>query len=146
MNLSLHKHWVDPMFVERQVSHFWCEQKMMSFRGQASWAKMTSPGGKLTALAHHPTNKQIKLHNEPITLQTLGAPIEFYHIPDGVTNLKYKLLHFLTTNFFSKRERHQLLTWKGAAIQRSVYNLFNPLCFCSTKNVKVISNICMALK
>ncbi len=25
-------------------------KKMMSFRGQASWAKMTSPGGKLTAL------------------------------------------------------------------------------------------------
>jgi hypothetical protein len=24
---------------------------MISFRGQASWAKMTSPGGKLTALA-----------------------------------------------------------------------------------------------
>jgi len=29
----------------------------MSFRGQASWAKMTSPGGKLTALAYHPTKK-----------------------------------------------------------------------------------------
>jgi len=27
----------------------------MSFRGQASWAKMTSPGGKLTAMACHPT-------------------------------------------------------------------------------------------
>jgi len=24
--------------------------KMMPFRGQASWAKMTSPGGKLSAL------------------------------------------------------------------------------------------------
>jgi hypothetical protein len=30
---------------------------MMSFRWQASWAKMTSPGGKLTALACHPTKK-----------------------------------------------------------------------------------------
>ena len=29
----------------------------MSFRWQASWAKMTSPGGKLTALACHPTKK-----------------------------------------------------------------------------------------
>jgi hypothetical protein len=29
----------------------------MSFRGQASWAKMTSRGGKLAALACHPTKK-----------------------------------------------------------------------------------------
>jgi hypothetical protein len=29
--------------------------KMTSFRGQDSWAKMTSTGGKLTALACHPT-------------------------------------------------------------------------------------------
>jgi hypothetical protein len=28
-----------------------------SFRGQASWEKVTSPGGKLTALACHPTKK-----------------------------------------------------------------------------------------
>jgi hypothetical protein len=26
---------------------------MMPFRGQASWAKMTSPGGKLSALVCH---------------------------------------------------------------------------------------------
>jgi hypothetical protein len=30
---------------------------MMSLRGKASWAKMTSPGGKLTAPACHPTKK-----------------------------------------------------------------------------------------
>ena len=30
---------------------------MTSFRGQASWAKMMSPGGKLTALAYHPNRK-----------------------------------------------------------------------------------------
>jgi len=30
---------------------------MTSFRGQTSWAKMTSHGGKLTALACHPTKK-----------------------------------------------------------------------------------------
>ncbi len=30
---------------------------MMSFRGQASWAKMTSPRGKLTELSCHPTKK-----------------------------------------------------------------------------------------
>ncbi len=29
-----------------------------------------------------------------------------YHPLDGVTNAKYKLLHFLTTNFFQKRRRH----------------------------------------
>jgi hypothetical protein len=45
------------MFVERQVSYSKCKQKMMSFRGQASWAKMISPGGKLTTLACHPTKK-----------------------------------------------------------------------------------------
>jgi len=28
---------------------------MMSLRGQASWTKMTSLGGKQTALACHPT-------------------------------------------------------------------------------------------
>jgi len=28
---------------------------MMSFRGQASRTNMTSLGGKLTALTHHPT-------------------------------------------------------------------------------------------
>jgi hypothetical protein len=30
---------------------------MMSFQGQASWAKMMSPRGKLTALECHPTKK-----------------------------------------------------------------------------------------
>jgi hypothetical protein len=30
---------------------------MMKFRGQARWAKMTSPGGKLKAPACHPTKK-----------------------------------------------------------------------------------------
>jgi hypothetical protein len=30
---------------------------MMSLQGQAGWAKMTSAGGKLTALAFHPTKK-----------------------------------------------------------------------------------------
>ncbi len=30
---------------------------MMSFGGQASWAKMMSPWGKVTSLACHPTKK-----------------------------------------------------------------------------------------
>jgi hypothetical protein len=29
----------------------------MPFRVQAKWAKMTSPGDKLTPLAYHPTKK-----------------------------------------------------------------------------------------
>jgi hypothetical protein len=33
------------------------KQNIMSFRGQASLAKMTSPWGKQTPLACHPTKK-----------------------------------------------------------------------------------------
>jgi hypothetical protein len=43
------------------------ETKMTSFRGQASWAKMTSPGGKLTTLACHPT-KGVNKAEEPAYL------------------------------------------------------------------------------
>jgi hypothetical protein len=50
------------MFVEkinvcREIGYFFwnVNKNMMSLRGQASWAKMTSPWGKLTALACHPT-------------------------------------------------------------------------------------------
>jgi hypothetical protein len=46
----------------REIDYSLCKQKMMSFRGQAGWAKMTSPGGKLTALGCHPT-KINKLKN-----------------------------------------------------------------------------------
>jgi hypothetical protein len=42
--------------------------------------------------------------------------IGLYHQLDGVTNPKYKFLHFLTTKFFAKRGRCQLLTAIGAAI------------------------------
>jgi hypothetical protein len=42
------------MFVGRKVGYSRCKQKMMPFRGQASRAKMTSPGGMLIALACHP--------------------------------------------------------------------------------------------
>ncbi len=44
---------------------------MMSFRGQAGWAKMTSAGGKLTALACHPTKKVNKAEE-----LTLGGFVE----------------------------------------------------------------------
>jgi hypothetical protein len=46
-----------PMFIERYVSYYRCKQKMMSFQGPSSWEKMTSSGGMLQALAHHPTKK-----------------------------------------------------------------------------------------
>jgi len=39
-----------------------------------------------------------------------------HHPLDGITNPKYKQLHFLTTNFLAKRRRHKLLTGVGAAI------------------------------
>jgi len=48
------------MFLERLVNYSWCQQKMMSFRGQVSSAKMTSPGGKLKALTCHPTKRVTK--------------------------------------------------------------------------------------
>ncbi len=50
----------DTMFSVRLVSYYQCKEKMTSFRGQASWAKITSPVGKLRALACHPTKKVIK--------------------------------------------------------------------------------------
>jgi hypothetical protein len=37
---------------------------MMSFRGQASWGKMTLPGGKLRALACHQTKNVNKAELE----------------------------------------------------------------------------------
>jgi hypothetical protein len=42
---------------------------MTSFRGQASWAKMTSPGGKLKALACH-TSKKVNKAKELTYLST----------------------------------------------------------------------------
>ncbi len=45
------------MFVERLVSYSLCKQQMMSFGGQASWAKMMSPGGKLRVPMYHLTKK-----------------------------------------------------------------------------------------
>ncbi len=38
--------------IERQVSYSQCKQRVPSFRGQASSAKMTSLGGKLTGATH----------------------------------------------------------------------------------------------
>jgi hypothetical protein len=41
----------------------------MPFRGQANWAKLTSSGGKLTALACHST-KKVNKAEEPTNLIT----------------------------------------------------------------------------
>jgi hypothetical protein len=43
------------MFVEDTLVILKCKQNMTSLRGQASWAKMTPLGGKLTGMACHPT-------------------------------------------------------------------------------------------
>ncbi len=46
-------------YVSREiVSYSQCKQKMMLFKGQASWANMVPREGKLTALACHPTKKK----------------------------------------------------------------------------------------
>jgi hypothetical protein len=45
------------MFRERWVTYSGYKQNMMSFRGQAGWAKMKSLRGKLAALACHPTKE-----------------------------------------------------------------------------------------
>jgi len=43
-------------------------------RGQASQVKMTSPGGKLTSLACHPTKKVNSRRTYPYLLQNIGRP------------------------------------------------------------------------
>jgi hypothetical protein len=46
----------DTMFVERdRLSIHKCKQNMTSLRGQASWAKMASLGGRLATPACHLT-------------------------------------------------------------------------------------------
>jgi hypothetical protein len=57
------------MFIERWISYSQCKQKMMSFRGQASSAKMTPLGGKLAAPMYHPT-KRVKKDEELTYLST----------------------------------------------------------------------------
>ncbi len=45
----------------------------MSFRGQVSWAKMTSPGDKLTALACRPTKKVNKAEEVTYLSTNIGG-------------------------------------------------------------------------
>jgi hypothetical protein len=46
---------------------------MKLFGGQASWAKIMSPGGKLTVLACHPTKKVNKAEYLTYLSTTIGA-------------------------------------------------------------------------
>jgi hypothetical protein len=64
---------------------------MMSFRGQASWAKMMSPGGKLTALACHPTKRVNKVEE----LTSLSTNIDKTHKHNNYLQLisKKKIFH-----------------------------------------------------
>jgi hypothetical protein len=63
--------YLKAMFEERQVGYSICKQKMTSFRGQASWTKVTSPGGKLLALGFHLT----KIVNKTEELNYLSTNI-----------------------------------------------------------------------
>jgi hypothetical protein len=65
------------MFVVRLVRRTLCKEKVTSFRGQASWAKMASPGGKLTAPACHPTKKV----NKAEELTYLSTNIDCHILP-----------------------------------------------------------------
>ncbi len=80
-------------FVEIQVGHSRCKQKMTSFRGQTCWAKMTSPGVKLTALACHP-NKNVTKAGK---LTYLTTNIGCYAALAPCTSFKY--LHATEQHF-----------------------------------------------
>jgi hypothetical protein len=49
--------WLRSRFVERYVTYSQCKQKVMSFRGQASWAKMTSLWGQANSTGMPPDQK-----------------------------------------------------------------------------------------
>jgi hypothetical protein len=51
---------VDTGVCREMVGYCHCKQKLCHSKWQASWAKMASPGGKLTALAYHPTKNESK--------------------------------------------------------------------------------------
>jgi len=69
---------------------------MTLLRGQDSWAKMMSPGGKLTAQACHPTKKV----NKAVELTYLSSN---WSSPDGVsTKTRFVFNHrYLKRKLFS---------------------------------------------
>jgi hypothetical protein len=67
-----------PMFVEIKVSYSQCKQQMASFKRQASWAKMTSPGGKLTALAYHLSKRVNKAEELTYLSSNIASALALY--------------------------------------------------------------------
>ena len=64
----------------------------MSFRGQASWAKMTSPRGKLSALVGHPMTKVNKAEELTYLSTNIDSKEEYFDIGSDISikNLKRK--------------------------------------------------------
>jgi len=60
----------------------------MSYRGHASWAKITLPGGMLTALVCDPTKKLTKAEN----LTYLCTNIDWNYLQLITINTNWKLL------------------------------------------------------
>jgi hypothetical protein len=76
---------------------------------------MTALKGMTGALA--PFSYLVFYNHQNDKYNTDNTLIERCHPLDGITNLKYKLLHFLTPNKITiQRERYQLLTMIDAAI------------------------------
>ncbi len=77
----------------------------MPFRGQASWAKMTSPGGKLTALASHLTIKVNKA--EELTYLSTNIGTFWYNTKlwqYDTKTIKYRKI--TATNYSANMPRH----------------------------------------
>jgi hypothetical protein len=83
----------------------------MSFRGQASWAKMMSPRGKLTAPACHPT-KKVNKADEPtyhsINIDTHSNILEVtVSLWTGhIYNIVHHLILSSISNRYSKHPQH----------------------------------------
>jgi hypothetical protein len=84
----------------------------MSFRGQACWAKMTSSGGKLTALACHPT-KKVNIVEELTHLSTNIAIIPYRSSSTVVAHLAYHIkVWFKSSCYHRERKRVKKLVKK----------------------------------
>jgi hypothetical protein len=82
------------MFVRDRLVIPDVNKKMMSFKGKDSWTKMTLPGGKLIALACHPTKTAHKAEE----LTCLSTNIEFviFKVPCSFgKNDESEILHHL---------------------------------------------------
>ncbi len=83
----------------------------MSFRGQASWAKMMSPGDKLTAPACHPT-KKVNKADEPtypsINIDTHSNILEIAFLlwTGHNYNIGHHLILSSISNLYSQHLQH----------------------------------------